>query len=151
MPAQRVMRLVAASPPRARTEIEPRHPSHFWQDSFVADDQFRQQSFSERALRWRTEADVQAAVTTACGFLKGVVTGIQNAIKSEQEILRGLIAQLQTAESHSSPDPTQISQIQQSIATLRAQIDTDQANLDAAQDDYEAKCGSSQPPGGKSK
>jgi len=88
-------------------------------------------------------AEIQAAVQNACQNLKGIVTYFKQAIQALDNQIQGNEENLKKLQAQANPDQNtinQINQIEQTLQSLRDQISQQQANLLAAQQDYESYC-----------
>jgi uncharacterized protein involved in exopolysaccharide biosynthesis len=87
-----------------------------------------------------TEAEVQTAVRGGCALFKRIITNLETRLRGERQRLAALIASLRKLEALPHPDPVEVDRLKQSIATLRGQIDEDEASLADVRIDYEMFC-----------
>jgi predicted nucleic acid-binding Zn-ribbon protein len=87
-----------------------------------------------------TEADVQTAVRGGCALFKKIISDLEARLRSERKRLAVLEARLRKAESQPKPDPDEIEQLKQSIATLQRDIDGDETSLADVRIDFEMFC-----------
>ena len=86
-------------------------------------------TFSEKDVSMTTaEADVQTAVRGGCALFKRIIANLETRLRSERQRLAALRARLKKAEAQPKPDPAEIEQLKQSIATLQHDIDEDETS-----------------------
>jgi len=86
------------------------------------------------------EADVQTAVRGGCALFKRIIANLETRLRSERQRLAALRARLKKAEAQPKPDPAEIEQLKQSIATLQHDIDEDETSLADVRIDFEMFC-----------
>ena len=86
------------------------------------------------------EADVQSAVRGGCALFKRIIANLEARLRSERQRLAALQARVRKAEAQPKPDPDEIEQLKQSIATLRRDIDEDETSLADVRIDFEMFC-----------
>jgi predicted DNA-binding ribbon-helix-helix protein len=69
-----------------------------------------------------------------------MIANLVARIASERHRLANLSANLRKLEAQPHPDPAVVAQLKQSIATLRGQIDEDEASLADVRIDFEMFC-----------
>ena len=98
-------------------------------------------TFSGKDISMTTaEADVQNAVRGGCDLFKRIIANLETRLRGERQRLAALGARLRKAEAQPKPDPAEIEQLKQSIATLQRDIDEDETSLADVRIDFEMFC-----------